>query len=307
VLTAGSTAAVYKARQQINKKALDRLLGQLATERSLTLSQIQNFGANVTRLVLPESIKAILARHLENPLVVVHDAASSRIPWETLIIDDKFPALEAGLAHRYEAEELAIAKWLEERQRKSTLQLLLIVNPTRDLTSAEAEGNRIRSIFDKLGPAVSVRDMRGEKARKEEVLRCRLDRLHINPDGSADRHAVVTGTTRHISRVSTGDQRLGGCACSIDAGAAEELAFDHSHLLTSSYETSRQRWARLPSLNDDGVVIVHWLFFPLRAESIWPFEANCLVLIPRRSQDRASTRAGLRLRSDQTLPATALA
>jgi CHAT domain-containing protein/pimeloyl-ACP methyl ester carboxylesterase len=172
VLTAGSTAAVYKARQQINKKALDRLLAQLATERGLTLSQIQNFGSNVTRLVLPESINSILARYLENPLVVVHDAASSRIPWETLIIDDKFPALEAGLAHRYEAEELAIAKWLEERQRKSTLQVLLVVNPTGDLTGAEAEGDRIRSIFDKLGPAVSVRDMRGEKARKQEVLRC---------------------------------------------------------------------------------------------------------------------------------------
>jgi hypothetical protein len=81
----------------------------------------------------------------------------------------------------------------------------------------------------------------------------RIDRLDINPDGSANRHAVVTGTTRHISRVSTGDERLGGCASSIDAGAAEELAFDHSHLLTSSYEASRQRWARLPSPNDDGV------------------------------------------------------
>jgi hypothetical protein len=121
VLTAGSTAAVYKARQQIDKKALDRLLAQLATERGLTLSQLQNFGLNVTRLVLPESINAILARHLESPLIVVHDAASSRIPWETLIIDSKFPALEAGLAHRYGAEQLAIAKWLEERQRKSTL------------------------------------------------------------------------------------------------------------------------------------------------------------------------------------------
>jgi hypothetical protein len=32
-----------------------------------------------------------------------------------------------------------------------------------------------------------------------------------------------------------------------------------------SYEASRQRWARLPSPNDDGIVIVHWLF-PPRAE-----------------------------------------
>jgi len=172
VLTTGSTAAVYKARQPISRKDLDRLLARLATERGLTLTEVKNFGADVTRLVLPESISAILARHLEHPLVVVHDALSSRIPWETLIIDGKFPALESGLAHRYEAEELAIAKWLEQRQQRSTLEILLVVNPTGDLNGAEAEGDRIKAIFDKLKPAIALRELRGEQARKHEVARC---------------------------------------------------------------------------------------------------------------------------------------
>jgi pimeloyl-ACP methyl ester carboxylesterase len=172
VLTAGSTAAVYKARQPISRKDLDRLLARLATERGLTLTEVKNFGADVTRLVLPESISAILARHLEHPLVVVHDALSSRIPWETLIIDGKFPALESGLAHRYEAEELAIAKWLEQRQQRSTLEILLVVNPTGDLNGAEAEGDRIKAIFDKLKPAIALRELRGEQARKHDVARC---------------------------------------------------------------------------------------------------------------------------------------
>jgi CHAT domain-containing protein len=172
VLTAGSTAAVYKARQQIARRELDRLLARLATERGLTLTELKNFGAEITRLVLPESVNAILARHLEHPLVVVHDALSSRVPWETLIIDDKFPALESGLAHRYEAEELSIAKWLEQRQQKSTLEVLLVVNPTGDLNGAEAEGDRVKAIFDKLKPALSLRELRGEQARKHEVARC---------------------------------------------------------------------------------------------------------------------------------------
>ena len=46
-------------------------------------------------------------------LAVVHDAASSRIPWETLRLGDKTPALGAGLSHRYEADDLSIAKWLD--------------------------------------------------------------------------------------------------------------------------------------------------------------------------------------------------
>jgi len=122
--------------------------------------------------VLPENIIAILARYAEQPLVVVHDALSSRIPWETLHINEKFPALEAGLSHRYEAEDLAIAKWLEERQRKSTLDILLITNPTKDLSGAEAEGDRIKAIFDRLKPAVAIRELRGDQARKSEVAAC---------------------------------------------------------------------------------------------------------------------------------------
>src|SRR5262249_40338591 len=72
VLPAGPPAAVYKPPQPISRKALDRLLARLVTERGLTLTEVKNFGADVTRLVLPESISAILARHLEHPLVVVH-------------------------------------------------------------------------------------------------------------------------------------------------------------------------------------------------------------------------------------------
>jgi len=68
----------------------------------------------------------------------------------------------------------------------------------------------------------------------------RLDRPHINPDGAADRHPVVAGAARQISRVYTRDERLGRRASGIDASAAEEFAFDHGHLLARSYKAPRQ-------------------------------------------------------------------
>src|SRR5262249_50533759 len=63
VLTAGSTAAVYKARQPISRKDLDRLLARLAIERGLTLTEVKHFGADLTRPVLPDSLRPLLAPH----------------------------------------------------------------------------------------------------------------------------------------------------------------------------------------------------------------------------------------------------
>jgi len=83
----------------------------------------------------------------ERHLVVVHDAPSSRIPWETLRLGNWAPAADAGLSRRYMAENLSVAKWLEQRRHSPTLNLLLVVNPTRDLPGAEEEGQRIQELF----------------------------------------------------------------------------------------------------------------------------------------------------------------
>src|SRR5262245_54926668 len=82
------------------------------------------------------------------------------------------PRWEAGLCHRYEAEDLSIAKWLEERQRTTRPDVLLVVNPTKDLSGAEAEGDRIRSIFQKFEPSVNIRELKGDQARKNEIAQC---------------------------------------------------------------------------------------------------------------------------------------
>jgi CHAT domain-containing protein len=182
VLTSGAKATVYKARRSIKKAELDQQLKRIDAHGGLTFESLDQFGSDFANLILPESIRKALARHLDSPLVVVHDAASSRMPWETLRLDNRFPALEAGLSHRYEAEDLSIAKWLEERQRRPVLEVLLVINPTKDLEGAKAEGDRIRAILEKLKPAVSVSELVGDKARKHEIARClasgQFDVLH---------------------------------------------------------------------------------------------------------------------------------
>ena len=172
VLTVGAKATVYKARQSVRRIDLDRHLARLDEMDYLTSEALKTFGSQLASLVIPESVATAVTRHLDCPLVVVHDAASSRVPWETIRLADRFPVLEAGLSHRYEAEDLSIAKWLEERQHDAVLDVLLVVNPTKDLSGAEAEGDRIQAILAKLGPAATVRELRGDQARKNEIAQC---------------------------------------------------------------------------------------------------------------------------------------
>ena len=68
-------------------------------------------------------------------------------PWETLNLNGWQPALDCGLSRRYLAENLSIAKWLEERRHDTTLNILLVVNPTGDLNGAVKEGARVRELF----------------------------------------------------------------------------------------------------------------------------------------------------------------
>src|SRR5690606_25237071 len=83
--------------------------------------------------------------------------------------DTWFPAAEAGLSHRYAAENLSVAKWLEERLEDHELSVLLVVNPTEDLDGAEDEGRRIRErLSDQPGCRLEV--LRGSAATRPALL-----------------------------------------------------------------------------------------------------------------------------------------
>lgn len=109
-------------------------------------------------------------------MVVVHDAAMSRVPWETLAFAGGsaarkawFPAGEKGLTHRYAAENLSVAKWLEERLDDDVFTVLLVVNPTEDLDGAEAEGERLQQLFNHV-PGCRLETLRGPAATRPALL-----------------------------------------------------------------------------------------------------------------------------------------
>ena len=109
--------------------------------------ELTAYGKKLGQLVLHPKIQEVLASPglEERHLVVVHDLAASRIPWETLVIDGKRPALLRGISRRYLASNLSVAKWREEQRQDAILRVLLVVNPTQDLAGAAAEGKLVDS------------------------------------------------------------------------------------------------------------------------------------------------------------------
>lgn len=166
LLGATPKATALAATRPLDGRALDRHLQSLGGE--LTPDGLAAFGERLGELLLPAATREALADVHETPLIIVHDAAASRWPWETLSVDGWAPAARAGLSRRYAAEGLSVAKWRESRRLSPLLQVLLVVNPTDDLAGAEAEGSRVAAILERQG--ATVRILRGGEATRERLL-----------------------------------------------------------------------------------------------------------------------------------------
>jgi pimeloyl-ACP methyl ester carboxylesterase len=174
VLTSGGKAAILQGRIEIDDAELERHARNLARRGLPTAKDADAFGEALGRKVLAAEIRDVLARELGGdgaspPLVVVHDAPTSRIPWETLRIGQVAPALAGGLTHRYDGGVLSVAKWNEERAQTPGLSMLLVVDPTEDLQGAEEEGKRIEAML-RTRPAIRLTVLAKKEARRNTLI-----------------------------------------------------------------------------------------------------------------------------------------
>ncbi|MCZ6469143.1 MAG: CHAT domain-containing protein, partial [Candidatus Dadabacteria bacterium] len=164
VLTSGSKATVVTEIKSVDTKELAKQL-DLIEKSSFEFTSIPRYGKDLSNLVLSDRVLAILPTMREKHLIVVHDAEASRIPWETIHIDNWSPGAGAGITRKYIAQNLSVAKWLEQRRYGTTIDILLVVNPTLDLEGADKEGKRIRRLFEG-NPSVNIVELHGEQAKK---------------------------------------------------------------------------------------------------------------------------------------------
>lgn len=187
LLTAGAKAAVLGGSRRVVHAELRQQLRR-AESGGLGTRDLPKFGRDLGRRLLPASVLDGLADMHGRPLVVVHDREASRIPWETLHVGAGFPALEAGLSRRYASESLTVARWRERREPGARLQVLMIVDPTRDLPGAAEEGTALAQLLR--SSDADVETLSGRSASRAAVLRAlgagRFDVLHFAGHGFFD-------------------------------------------------------------------------------------------------------------------------
>jgi CHAT domain-containing protein len=183
LLTAGSKAGVVSGLQTVSERRVQACIDAVAENRKMDLSKI---GTELAQLLLTDAVRTVLLGHRDRHLVVVHDPFLSRVPWELLALrtDGRsspgeitfpagpeiwFPAAEEGLSHRYAADNLSVAKWLERRVQDKVLNVLLVLNPTEDLEGAQKEGEVLQKLLGGL-PGIEVEVISRSHATRPALL-----------------------------------------------------------------------------------------------------------------------------------------
>jgi pimeloyl-ACP methyl ester carboxylesterase len=167
LLTTGAKATVLSGLIKVRQEQLRQHLQQIESS-SFNHKTLAAFGAELARIVLDDAIIAGLEGCPNSHVIVVHDAEASRIPWETICLEGRFPALASGMSRRYVADNLSVAKWLEQRRQDECLDVLLVVDPTEDLPGAREEGARVERLFAS-SPRVRLTRIQGSAATRARL------------------------------------------------------------------------------------------------------------------------------------------
>lgn len=158
---------VLHATRRLERRRLETSLAGLGNE--LSAAGLAEAGEVLAELLLPGPVRAGLAALKGSALVVVHDAAAARWPWEALHVDGHAPAAAHGLCRRFAAEGLSVARWIERRSPDDPLSVLLVTNPTEDLPGAAREGVAVRAALARIAGAV-LTEIPGREATRSRLL-----------------------------------------------------------------------------------------------------------------------------------------
>jgi len=182
LLGAGSKATVFPNAKQFSRTHLDKILSRLPDgNSSISMTNLLKLGIELRDLIFTEDFIQVLHHDLQRDdhLVVIVDSSASRIPWEILpllkstssgIQTKMLSCINGGVSRRFQSEATqSLAKFLEERQRAAVLNVLLIVNPTDDLSGADREGELLERILRELD-LVRVKKLQHGEATREKIL-----------------------------------------------------------------------------------------------------------------------------------------
>ena len=175
ILPRPTAAAAAWQPQPASPQALNGLLTQLDEARA-TINGVKTFGTSLAQMGLAPDVAQALAELGDMHLAVVHGEYDSPIPWETLHVDSKAPALKGGLSHRYLVPNRSIAKWNNARTPGGPLRVLLVADPTDNLPGAMREAEALVALAKaEPGSFSIIEDLRKGAATLEAVIEALAD------------------------------------------------------------------------------------------------------------------------------------
>ncbi|MDX2155565.1 MAG: CHAT domain-containing protein [Hyphomicrobiaceae bacterium] len=167
ILSAALGAAIPSHRLEIPAPTLAAMAVNAAKAPRFDAATGGQLAATYLPAALQEQIKLSLSSRASH-LVIIHDRASSAIPWETFYLDGQCPALEQGISRLYRLGTRERARARPPLLRGATMRMLVVENPTGDLAGASNEGAALAQLFASRQGDVKV--LKGAEASRNGIL-----------------------------------------------------------------------------------------------------------------------------------------
>jgi len=130
-------------------------------------------GRALSKALLGEHANDLIARCAGAKVMLIHDVASSQLPFEILLAEsgDQFirPAIECGVNRRLAVPGLSIHQLFAAPPHTGSLKVLVVIDPTEDLDGAKHEGELVIEKLQGL-PGIEPVPLRGREATREAFL-----------------------------------------------------------------------------------------------------------------------------------------
>jgi len=150
-------------------------------------AELERRGAELARRLLGEAGVAAVERCGAARAVLVHDVASAGLPFELLRVNDRWLGIHNALVRRPALERVLPANLFVRPAAARPLRVQLVVNPTSNLGSADAEAAELRALLGAVTGVELMPDLAHADATRAALLgvlaRPDIDVLHFAGHG----------------------------------------------------------------------------------------------------------------------------
>jgi len=131
-------------------------------------------GEELSRTLFGEDAADLISRCRKAKIMLIHDVASSQLPFEILLAgsgnDEMRPALLGGVNRRLAVPGISARQLFSSPPYTGKLKVLVVINPLGDLEGAEREGQAIVEVLQGIGGVEAI-PLRGKDATKSAFLK----------------------------------------------------------------------------------------------------------------------------------------